>query len=101
RKCREIGGYIVKIDGEKENSNIATNRANNGHNYWIGVIDLKEGIWRWTYDQSKAVFTKWYPGYGAKGTGSNCVQLHNGRTDWYDYDCHHKTQYICESNFCF
>lgn len=44
-----------------------------GNYYWIGMTDLKEGEFRWTYDQSKAIVKEWYPGYGAKGTGSNCV----------------------------
>ncbi|VDI83994.1 Hypothetical predicted protein [Mytilus galloprovincialis] len=83
RKCREIGGYIVKIDDKKENSNIEANRANKSFYYWIGLIDLKEGEWRWTYDQMKAVFTAWCPGYGSKGTNSNCVLLHGSRTDWF------------------
>ncbi|XP_063404637.1 perlucin-like protein [Mytilus trossulus] len=101
RKCRDIGGYVVKIDDKEENSNIAANKANSGYHYWIGLIDLKEGEWRWTYDQSKASFTTWYPGYGAKGTDSNCVMLHASRTDWFDYSCHYSAYYICESNFCF
>ncbi|XP_052088125.1 perlucin-like protein isoform X11 [Mytilus californianus] len=101
RKCREIGGYIVKIDDKEENSNIAVNKATSGHHYWIGLTDLKEGEWRWTYDQSKAEFTNWISGYGAKGTDSNCVLLHNGRADWFDNYCHYKSLYICESNFCF
>ncbi|XP_076079176.1 perlucin-like protein isoform X2 [Mytilus galloprovincialis] len=83
RNCREIGGYIVKIDDKEENSNIAANRANSGFYYWIGLIDLKEGEWRWTYDQMEAVFTAWCPGYGSKGTNSNCVLLHGSRTDWF------------------
>ncbi|CAC5418123.1 unnamed protein product [Mytilus coruscus] len=102
RKCREIGGYIVKIDDKEENGNIASNRASSGSHHWIGLTDLKEGVWRWSYDQSKAVFTTWYPSFGAKGTSSNCVMLHASRTDWYDYDCHYSgAKYICESNFCF
>ncbi|XP_071137482.1 perlucin-like protein [Mytilus edulis] len=101
RKCREIGGYIVKIDDKEENSNIAANRERSGSNNWIGLVDLKEGIWRWTYDQSKAVFLTWYSGYGSKGTGSNCVYLSGGRTSWLDYNCHAELYYICESNFCF
>ncbi|XP_052088115.1 C-type lectin domain family 10 member A-like isoform X2 [Mytilus californianus] len=101
RKCREIGGYIVKIDDKNENNNIEANRANKSFYYWIGLIDLKEGEWRWTYDQLKAGFTAWHPGYGSKGTASNCVLLHGSRTDWYETDCHTKTNYICESNFCF
>ncbi|XP_052088127.1 perlucin-like protein isoform X13 [Mytilus californianus] len=101
RKCREIGGYNVKIDDKEENSNIAANKANSNNFYWIGLVDLKEGEWRWTYDQSKAVYTIWYSGYGAKGTASNCVLLHRSRTDWVDYNCLSSSQYICESNFCF
>ncbi|CAC5418118.1 unnamed protein product [Mytilus coruscus] len=72
RKCREIGGYIVKIDDENKNSNIEANRANK---------NLKDGEWLWTYDQLKAGFTAWYPGYSSKGTASSCVLLHGSRTD--------------------
>ncbi|XP_052088128.1 perlucin-like protein isoform X14 [Mytilus californianus] len=101
RKCREIGGYIVKIDNKEENNNIAANRPNKAVHHWIGLIDLKEGEWRWTYDQSKAVFKTWYPSHGDKGTNNNCVMLHGSRTDWFDYNCHYKALFICESNFCF
>ncbi|XP_052089189.1 perlucin-like protein [Mytilus californianus] len=101
RKCREISGYIAKIDDREENTNIAANRPHSGKDYWIGLTDLKEGIWRWTYDQSKAVFKTWQSGYGAKGIKSNCVMINGIKTVWVDYDCHYRAFYICESNFCF
>ncbi|XP_063404636.1 C-type lectin domain family 4 member E-like [Mytilus trossulus] len=101
RKCRDIGGYIVKIDDKEENSNIAANREKSGNHYWIGLTDLKEGEWRWTYDQSKAEFTNWISGYGAMGTNNNCVLIHVGKEDWFDNNCDYSTYYICESNFCF
>jgi hypothetical protein len=30
--------------------------------YWIGLTDLQEGKWRWSYDQSDATYKKWYSG---------------------------------------
>ncbi|CAG2221996.1 unnamed protein product [Mytilus edulis] len=34
--------------------------------YWIGLTDLKEGDWRWTFDQSRATYKPWLSGYGAR-----------------------------------
>ncbi|CAC5420712.1 COLEC12 [Mytilus coruscus] len=159
RKCRDIGGYIAKINDQEENSRIFQHRPNTSKpvgmcssslinnrgdafklvtkcrgakildgyvmhrvgdlmqrdgllayneeglysdaHYWIGLTDLKEGEWRWSFDQSKATYTTWISGYGSKGTGHNCVQIPNGHDGkWIDYLCSHQVNYICESNFC-
>ncbi|VDI02559.1 Hypothetical predicted protein [Mytilus galloprovincialis] len=104
RKCREIGGYIVKIDDSSENSWVISKRPKNNKNYWIGLTDLKEGQFRWSYDQSLMTYKFWYPssGWGSKGTGYDCVMYNNDATAyWLDYYCTRKYYYICESNFCF
>ncbi|XP_071175510.1 C-type lectin domain family 10 member A-like [Mytilus edulis] len=102
RKCREIGGYITKINDQEENRRIFQHRPNTNAHYWIGLTDLKEGEWRWSFDQSKAKYTTWISGYGSKGTGHNCVQIPNGHDGkWIDYLCSHQSNYVCESNFCF
>jgi hypothetical protein len=62
--------------------------------YWIGLTDLQEGKWRWSYDQSDVTFKKWYPGYGNKGTSMNCVLHHKGDTRWCDYYCHNSLYFI-------
>ncbi|XP_052087152.1 C-type lectin domain family 6 member A-like [Mytilus californianus] len=102
RKCREIGGYLVKTDNEEEKKNLYSN-YNKSYYYWIGLTDLKEGEFRWTYDQSKAVVKDWYPGYGSKGTTHNCVAVckHDNKSKPFDYPCSSSHRYICESNFCF
>ncbi|XP_071137026.1 C-type lectin domain family 10 member A-like [Mytilus edulis] len=101
RKCREIGGYLAKMDNEKEKNKIYS-YAKKAH-YWIGLTDLKEGEFRWSYDQSKAVIKAWYPGYGKRGTNYNCVALayDRGTLKPFDVACLDKKPYICESNFCF
>lgn len=73
-----------------------------GYNYWIGLTDLIEGDFRWTYDQSKAEIKEWYPSYGSKGTGYNCVAAanHVNKLKPFDYTCSTTYRYICESNFC-
>ncbi|XP_076082317.1 perlucin-like protein [Mytilus galloprovincialis] len=99
--CRQSGGYIVKIDNMSENSWIAQNRPSRGST-WIGLTDLKEGDWRWSFDQSRPSYTpKWVSGYGSKGTSVNCVVINGGQTLWHDYYCDRALPYVCESNYCF
>ncbi|XP_052087153.1 C-type lectin domain family 10 member A-like [Mytilus californianus] len=102
KSCREIGGYLAKEDSTDERNNIYSN-VNKSYNYWIGLTDLKEGEFRWTYDQSKTEVKNWHPGYGSKGTNNNCVatSYHASKLNFFDYSCSTEYQYICESNFCF
>ena len=44
-----------------------------GEYYWIGLSDLQEGKWRWSYDQSDVTFTIWVSRCGHRGTSYNCV----------------------------
>ncbi|CAC5387122.1 unnamed protein product [Mytilus coruscus] len=102
RKCREIGGYLAKIDNDEEKNNMYSNANLKSYHYWIGLTDLKEGDFRWTYDQSKAKIKYWYPRYGSKGTGSNCVAAayHDNKLKPLDANCASTNyRYICESNF--
>jgi hypothetical protein len=71
-----------------------------GDGYWIGLTDLQEGKWRWSYDQSYATFKTWYSGYGNKGTSMNCVAYAGSGATWHDYYCHQPYGFVCESNFC-
>lgn len=70
--------------------------------YWIGMTDLNEGQFRWSYDQSLMTYKNFYPssGWGSKGSSSNCVALDNYTAHWLDYYCTKAQYYICESNFC-
>ncbi|CAC5413643.1 unnamed protein product [Mytilus coruscus] len=67
---------------------------------WIGLTDLKEGEYRWIYDQTKATFLPWSNGYGALGTKHNCVMIQRHIAQWIDYLCGYKWRYICESDHC-
>ncbi|VDI20246.1 asialoglycoprotein receptor 2 [Mytilus galloprovincialis] len=98
--CRKIGGYLVKLDNTPENKWVYANRPYNG-DYWIGLTDLYEGHFRWTFDQSKTTFTKWVNGYGSKGTSSNCVSYNTaGKAEWFDNSCYNTRPFVCETNYC-
>ena len=99
KRCREIGGYLVKVDTEAENNWISSHRRKSD-GYWIGLTDLQEGKWRWSYDQSVAILKPWVSGYGNKGTSMNCVSYNGSDSRWFDYLCHYPYYFICESNFC-
>ncbi|VDI24420.1 Hypothetical predicted protein [Mytilus galloprovincialis] len=55
QRCKQIGGHLAKIDDEAENKWVKDNRSKKD-NYWIGLTDLKEGEWRWSYDQTLAKY---------------------------------------------
>ena len=99
KRCRELGAYFVKVDSDAENNWIHSQKPKNSY-YWIGLTDLQEGKWRWSYDQSDDTYKKWYPGYGKRGTSVNCALYNSGDTKWLDYSCQTSCYFICESNFC-
>ncbi|XP_052098824.1 neurocan core protein-like isoform X3 [Mytilus californianus] len=76
RKCREIGGYLVKIDDSSENS-------------WI-----KQQI-------SKSSKRRPFPTSNSNSYTHNCIMMHYSNGLWYDYPCNYVIPYVCESNFCF
>ncbi|CAC5367505.1 MRC [Mytilus coruscus] len=55
RKCREIGGYLVKIDDSSENSWMQQQlrKSSKKTHYWLGSTDVVNGDWRWIYDQTQ------------------------------------------------
>ena len=109
RRCREIGGYLVKIDESSEQSWVFKEamKTKKSNHYWLGITDVVNGDWRWIYDQTKPNYKFWYPGYpysasNANSKNYNCGYMTNsvgGR--WFDYPCSSGFLYICESNFCF
>ncbi|CAG2218502.1 unnamed protein product [Mytilus edulis] len=98
--CRQLGGYMVKFDEKTESDEISSKRPIKNTHYWIGLSDLNEGEYRWSYDQTKAIFFPWEHGWGAKGTNNNCVAFRYGLAEWVDFPCHRQYQYICEVDFC-
>ncbi|XP_052098844.1 perlucin-like protein [Mytilus californianus] len=108
RKCREIGGYLVKIDDSSENSWIKQqiSKSSKKTYYWMGSTDVVNGDWRWIYDQTQLSYKNFYSGRPFPTSNSNsytfnCIMMHYGNGLWYDYQCNYVTPYVCESNFCF
>ncbi|XP_071141678.1 perlucin-like protein [Mytilus edulis] len=100
RRCKEIGGYLIKIDNSAENQWVHSQRSHKSSGCWIGLSDLTEGEWRWSIDQSLATFKAWYSNYGSGGHSANCVSFISGGSTWFDTSCKSKYYYICERNFC-
>ncbi|CAG2253238.1 unnamed protein product [Mytilus edulis] len=55
RKCREIGGYLAKIEDSSENSWIKQqiSKSSKRTYRWLGSTDVVNGDWRWIYDQTQ------------------------------------------------
>ncbi|CAC5363386.1 MRC [Mytilus coruscus] len=62
QRCIQIGGHLAKIDDEAENKWIVDNRAYK-LDVWMGLTDLKEGEFRWSYDQTIAKYKPWHRGW--------------------------------------
>ncbi|VDI74245.1 Hypothetical predicted protein [Mytilus galloprovincialis] len=108
RKCREIGGYLAKIDDSSENSWIQQqlNNASIKNYHWLGSTDVVNGDWRWIYDQTQLSYKNFgsgrpFPTSNANSHLSNCIEMSYSNGNWYDYSCSNTLPYVCESNFCF
>ena len=108
RRCREIGGYLVKIDESSEQSWVykeAMKTIKSTH--WLGMTDVVNGDWRWIYDQTTPSYKFWYSGYPLSTSNGysknyNCAYMASSYSGkWFDYPCSYAKPYICESNFCF
>ncbi|VDI15765.1 Hypothetical predicted protein [Mytilus galloprovincialis] len=55
RKCREIGGYLLKFGDSSENSLIfeQIKKSSKKTYFWLGSTDVVNGDWRWIYDQTQ------------------------------------------------
>ncbi|CAC5361411.1 MRC [Mytilus coruscus] len=107
RKCREIGGYLVKIDDSSENSWIYQQINNNSEKtyYWLGSTDVVHGDWRWIYDQTQLSYKNFYSGRpfpvsNANTYNNNCIKMKYSNGLWKDEQCQYTYPYVCESNFC-
>ncbi|XP_076084126.1 snaclec convulxin subunit beta-like [Mytilus galloprovincialis] len=108
RKCREIGGYLVKIDDSSENSWIKQqiNKSSKKTYRWLGSTDAVNGDWRWIYDQTQMSYKNFisgrpYPTSSSASYTFNCILMEYGKGNWYDNPCSKSYPYVCESNFCF
>ena len=109
RRCREIGGYLVKIDDSSEQSWVFKEAMNTEKKsyFWLGITDVVNVDWRWIYDQTTPNYKFWYPGFplpasNAYSKNYNCGIMYNhSGGKWRDYPCGSGQPYICESNFCF
>ncbi|CAC5361407.1 MRC [Mytilus coruscus] len=107
RKCREIGGYLVKIDDSSEDSLIyqQISKSSKKNHFWLGSTDVVNGDWRWIYDQTQLSYKKFPLGRPISTSSSNsythnCIVMHNSNGYWYDMPCNNSYPYVCESNFC-
>ena len=108
RRCREIGGYLVKIDDAPEQSWVYKEamKTKKYNHFWLGMTDVVNGDWRWIFDQTTPNYKFWYPGHPFSSSHSysktyNCVYMaYNYSGKWYDYPCYAAKPYICESIFC-
>ncbi|XP_060561858.1 perlucin-like protein isoform X2 [Ruditapes philippinarum] len=97
--CRIIGGQLVEIEDEFENSYITSVIASTGREYWISLSDIvEENRWVWMTSMTPITYTNWdnnEPTSVFHGHLENCVDMHtNGK--WNDVTCTTRKFYVCE-----
>ncbi|XP_071133809.1 perlucin-like protein [Mytilus edulis] len=102
KRCEEIGGYLVKVDNEKENRWLAERARKKSITFWIGLLSETEYNWKWANEDKKPEFLKFKKGYPNKNTSSpRCVILYyNDYGYWRNYSCSYSRNYVCETNKC-
>ena len=94
KHCEGIGGKLVEIDSEEENTALVEEiNRRRGDSFWIGLTDLeKEGDWRLASNGLKPSYLNWHEGEPEEGGNEHCARLRIGNTSswkdmWSDVDC--------------
>ncbi|KAH3858358.1 hypothetical protein DPMN_100981 [Dreissena polymorpha] len=100
--CSDIGGYLVEISSEEENSFIRKTFTTD----WVIILGgsdrITEGNWKWAHSgdripmRNQIGFQKWAANEpNNHASNQHCVHIRpNG--EWGDYDCQLEDYYICE-----
>jgi hypothetical protein len=69
--------------------------------FWLGMIAVVNGDWRWIYDQTKPNYKFWVEGHPYSSKNYDCLIMVNySGGKLYDFPCTGIYPYICENNFC-
>ncbi|XP_066021049.1 receptor-type tyrosine-protein kinase FLT3-like isoform X2 [Pocillopora verrucosa] len=110
RHCQSLGGYLVKIDDDKEQSYI-TNKIKEmrlAEVFWIGLHDPdKDNNYKWVYDDTPPRYSNWNENE-PNNKASDCARAYGIWFDlygapfpagkWNGVSCSEKTFSICEKN---
>ncbi|XP_077993990.1 macrophage mannose receptor 1-like [Glandiceps talaboti] len=97
-ECERLGGHIVTIGSEAENTYIQGVLKENNLNVWIGLHRNKQGGFEWV-DDKPVSFTAW--GLGEPNgllSGENCAEMYFSSGDWNDVECYREIGFVCKTN---
>ncbi|KAL4231020.1 mannose binding [Mactra antiquata] len=107
--CRELGGKLVEIETEAENTFIKSQESQFVKDrFWIALSDVEiENTWIWMNSKvplSTTGFSDWFPGQPDNNKlDQNCASFHLNKTSgntvwhWDDVPCMGRNHYICEA----
>ena len=77
KECMKKSADLVTIDNTKEFEHIKTLIKGTGHDYWIGLKDIKkDSSYTWiAYNSTEPKFTHWSPQQPKNQGNEECVQL--------------------------
>eukprot|EP01031_Cornospumella_fuschlensis_P027981 gene27981-33789_t len=93
-----MGGYLVKITDDDENSFVHSMALNAGLSPWLG-IRLCSDLSRFCYvdTNTEVTFTRWSIHQPDGGSSEPCVKMfHNMKGLWNDHDCNRNFGYVVE-----
>ena len=94
--CENLNGSLASIHSSEENQFLYAQFFSNSR-LWIGFNDIdKEGVFEWI-DNSYVSFTDWeYDEPNDYGRNEDCTAMQ--ATQWGDYPCGHRYNYLCRIN---
>ncbi len=98
KRCREMGGYLVCIEGEEEQALVEKLAGQN--KVWIGGLSGEDGKWSWMNGQPMA-YTRWAG--SQPNNGAHCFGQFWPGQGWHDIPSNEQDRYaagfICEWEF--
>ncbi|EDO49408.1 predicted protein, partial [Nematostella vectensis] len=97
--CRDLGGYLVKIESKSEDEFVSRELALPENLVWIGLMrSVINDSFVWV-DGSMAKYTNWGVGEPiVAGIGKHCVQMESEAIFfyWKTASCFMRHPYVCE-----
>ncbi|XP_070535732.1 macrophage mannose receptor 1-like [Ptychodera flava] len=95
-ECDKMGGYLVTIDDEDENSYIYKKISDSYMNIWLGLTRNELGGFEWV-DNTPLDYTNWAPGEPNNADDiEGCGEMYYRSNEWNDVDCFSSAGFICK-----
>ncbi|XP_025098999.1 perlucin-like protein [Pomacea canaliculata] len=94
--CKKLGGYLVEINSERENTFLRLFFGKKMERVWQGINDIsQEGRWVFSRTGYRVLGTYWHKGEPNNYDNEDCA-IFDYRATWFDISCNSLFPLICE-----